>query len=387
MRTWRFLGLDGLEDDEAVRFVAILAVLNGLDELDTAAFGVLSPEIRDYFGLSNAGIAMLGVISIPLVILVALPVGFYADRWNRSRMAMVSAVVLASASFLTGFAPAMLFLAVCRTFAGIGQSINDPVHESLIADYVPPENRAGAYSLWYLANPVGRLVAPLVAGGVAVVFGWRAAFVAIAVIAAVSIPFARRLKEPKRGAQERRTAGATEELVATEEAPPQWEEAWRSLNGVRSLRRIWYSFPFLVGGLLGVGILLPLFLEDVFEVNELGRGVFFAANEPFEIAGLVLGIPLSTRLLRDRPSRAFSLLAVVGVVVAAGFLVLAAAPNLIVVVVAVLRGHVCRCRARAGDGRAGVSRDTTTGPRLQRRRLRTVDPARSRVHPGGGIAR
>ena len=63
--------------------LGVLFGLNMADELDRTAFGVLLPEIRDHFGLDTNGI--LWVVSLSLVgaIILALPIGFYADRLRR----------------------------------------------------------------------------------------------------------------------------------------------------------------------------------------------------------------------------------------------------------------------------------------------------------------
>ena len=64
-------------------YLGVLFGLNMVDELDRTAFGVLLPEIRDHFGLDNNGI--LTVVSLSLIagLLLALPIGFYGDRWRR----------------------------------------------------------------------------------------------------------------------------------------------------------------------------------------------------------------------------------------------------------------------------------------------------------------
>ena len=39
--------------------------------------------------------------------------------------------------------------------------------------------------------------------------------------------------------------GASAEAIMTEEEPPSFAEAWRIVWKIESLRRIWYSLPFL----------------------------------------------------------------------------------------------------------------------------------------------
>ena len=48
--------LEGITEGVPVFPLVVLFGLNAVDELDRTAFGVLSPEIRDAFHLSNQGI-------------------------------------------------------------------------------------------------------------------------------------------------------------------------------------------------------------------------------------------------------------------------------------------------------------------------------------------
>ena len=58
----------------------VLFALNLVDEFDRVAFGVLSPEIRDTFGLSDSGIVAVGSIAGVTSLLAALPIGVLADH-------------------------------------------------------------------------------------------------------------------------------------------------------------------------------------------------------------------------------------------------------------------------------------------------------------------
>ena len=49
--------------------------------------------------------------------------------------------------------------------------------------------------------------------------------------------------------------GASEETALTEEEAPSFAEAWRIVWKIESLRRIWYSLPFLAVSLIGFATL------------------------------------------------------------------------------------------------------------------------------------
>ena len=113
------------------------------------------------------------------------------------------------------------------------------------------------------------------------------------------------MKEPGRGHYERRAAGATEEVIDTDEQPPSWAESVRILWQVRTLRRIWFSLPFLAASVIGLASLTSLYYEEVFNLSESQRGFVAAVAEPAQVVGILIGIPLASRLmLRDPGTRA-----------------------------------------------------------------------------------
>jgi branched-chain amino acid transport system ATP-binding protein len=58
---------------------------------------------------------------------------------------------------------------------------------------------------------------------------------------------------------------------------------------VQSLKRIWYSLPFLATGFIGFVTLASLLYEQEFGLDERARGIAAAISEPFQLVGLVVG--------------------------------------------------------------------------------------------------
>jgi branched-chain amino acid transport system ATP-binding protein len=214
----------------------------------------------------------------------------------------------------------------------MGRAVVTPTHFSLLADYYPPEIRSKVFGTHRAANSVGQFIGPILAGGLALWLGWRAPFVLFVVPTAVFVVLARRLPEPPRGGHERRAAGAAEAACLTEEEPPGFWTGCRELWRIRSLRRVWYALPFAATVIVGFGSLFSIFYEQEFGLNSAQRGFAAAATEPFQILGLVAGIPVANRLLRRDPALVLRFVAVVGVVVACCFAALSVTPYLAVVI-------------------------------------------------------
>lgn len=309
--------------------LGVLFGLNAVDELDRSAMSVLLPEIRDAFGLSNQAALTLVAILTPGVILFGLPMGYLADRRPRLRLATRGAVVWGFFSVLTGLSPVLAVLVVARIGASLGRAVNTPTHSSLIADYYPVEVRARAYAAHGAADNVGRFAAPLLAGGLAALVGWRLPFLLFAIPTLWLVVVARRrLTEPVRGGVDRTAAGADEETAAIEEDPLPFWAAVREIVGTKTLRRSYFAIPFIVGALIGMLGLLSIFYEEAFGVGSLGRGIIFGFDEPMAVLGIIYLTPKFQRALARDPAQASRFLSMGTIVYGALIGVLAVMPVL-----------------------------------------------------------
>ena len=311
----------------------ILFGLNCVDELDRTGFGILLPNVRDAFGMSNTGILTLVALTLLGAFLMQMPIAVWADRGNRVFITLLGAATWAAFSIMTGLSTAIWMLIVARAGAGIGRAVVDPTHASLLSDWFPVDRRPAVFSFHRAANVLGQFLGPLLAGGIAYLTDWRVPFLVFAVPTVILVVLGTRMKEPIRGAQERRASGASDEVVETEEPIPSFAESWRLLWKIEVLRRIWYAVPFLAVSLIGFVSLASLLYSDVYRLDELQRGYLAAVVEPFQLLGLAVGARLGTRLFLKSPALIFRLLRWVSFIAAALAAGFAYAPNIAVAVV------------------------------------------------------
>ncbi len=304
----------------------VLFGLNAVDELDRTAFGVLAPDIRDHFGLSNQGILSVITAFSLVVLLLGLPIAHQADRRNRLQMARGGALAWAGFSVLTGLAPAIGVLLIARIGSGLGKAVNDPTHNSLLADYYPPDTRARVYYAHKMANTVGQFIGPATAGVLATLFTWRTPFLVFAVPTVVFVALALRLEEPSRGIWDRRTAGVEAAAEDLAEEPLPFRQAFKMLWGIRSLRRVFYALPFLSASLIGLAALMSLFWEEIYGFSAAERGFLESASEAFQLGGIALGAVFVQRRLSVNPASVNRLLAIAAVAAAGGIALMALSP-------------------------------------------------------------
>jgi predicted MFS family arabinose efflux permease len=161
---------------------------------------VLEP-IRQELKLSDGGVAILTGGSLALFyVTLGIPLSWLADRMNRRNLLAASLIAWSAMSALTGLSRNYLQLMLTRIGVGIGEAGGTPSANSIIGDCFPAGRRPMAMTIFALGAPVGAWVAGDVAGLVAHLYGWRAAFLALAapgVLVGLLVLFT--IKEPLRG--------------------------------------------------------------------------------------------------------------------------------------------------------------------------------------------
>jgi ABC-type branched-subunit amino acid transport system ATPase component/MFS family permease len=270
----------------------VLFAFNLVDEFDRVAFGVLSPEIRDAFGMSDSGIVGVASIAGVTALLAALPIGILADRLRRVRLAGLGAAAWGGMTVLTALAPAVWVLVLARMGAGVGRVVNEPVHASLLTDYYAPQSHPRVFAVHRLANPIG-LASALVIGVLASVWDWRVVFLLLCIPTFLLLPTLLRLREPVRG--ESVDADMAQKAQALGSVP--FGEARRQLFAIRTLRRLWIGLPVLGIAVITLSQLVSLFFERVYGYGPTGRGVVTFLSGVGIVVGLGLGQRLATRAL------------------------------------------------------------------------------------------
>ncbi|MFP5326497.1 MAG: MFS transporter [Acidimicrobiia bacterium] len=315
--------LERITGGAAVGPLAILFGLNLVDEFDRIAFGILTPNIRDAFGLSDSGIVAVGAFTSLLVLAAALPLAYLADRTKRVRLAAGAALLWGTMTILTGAAPALLLLVVARLFSGIGRIINESVHPSLLTDFYASKQHPKVFFAHRLANPLSA-VSAIAIGFFGREVGWRPTFIALAVPTFILVLLLAKLREPARG--ETIDAALAAE-AATSEEHISFGEARRQLFAVRSLKRTWTAIFFLGIASISISQFIALFYERVYDFDEFQRGIVSFLLGAGTIVGLVLGERLATKAMSEgRPERLATLNGISFVVLGAGLALMALAP-------------------------------------------------------------
>jgi MFS family permease len=241
----------------------VLAGVAFIDSVDRGILPGILTKVQDDLGFSDTRAGVLGTAFILAGFLVVLPSGYLADRYRRTR---VIAVVLATWGVISalnaGVRNYWQFLAV-RATLGLGETIDNPASQSLIADYYPVEIRGRAYGIQRVAPIVGVAVGTGVSGGIAALLTWRWAFLIVGVPGSLLALAVWRLPEPRRGESdeaEPTLVPPTPPVVRTKGTRALLDDALQAAR-VPSLRALMIGAAIAAGALGGLGFWAAAFYE------------------------------------------------------------------------------------------------------------------------------
>jgi MFS family permease len=169
------------ERARAVRYASyvfwLLFVINFLNYLDRSIFAGLGPVIQSDLKLNDLQVGILGSAFSVVYTLVALPLGFLADRIARKTILALGVGVWSLATMFTGLAASFAALLGIRALLGIGEGSYFPSGTPLLAAYFPPLGRARVLARWGVGALIGAAAGFLVAAPFSRHPGeWRLAF-------------------------------------------------------------------------------------------------------------------------------------------------------------------------------------------------------------------
>ncbi|HWE66467.1 MAG TPA: MFS transporter [Acidimicrobiales bacterium] len=283
--------------------LVLLAGLAAVQGFDQSAFGVLAPEIRRAFHLDNAGIDLVTSLTAAVPILCAVFLGYFGDKGNRVRISRYAALLWGVTAVFTGLAPVLAVLVIARLVGGVGLMSNQTIYPSLISDTYPAEGLPQIFTIFLVGSSgIGLIGSPL-AGWLGDAFGWRSAFIVLAVPTFVFAALLKFMPEPVRGATNAAATATTavtasSALGAVEGARPEIAparldgslmDAFRQLRSVRTLRRTWLAAFLFGGGVVPLATLLSTFFHDIYHVGAAGRGAVGALVGVGSLFGIVTG--------------------------------------------------------------------------------------------------
>ena len=308
--------------------LGILCFVYVLNFLDRQLLSILAKPIQDDLGVTDGQLGLIsGLYFAVFYCVLAIPVGWLADRTNRARVLALACALWSAATAACGLAQSYPQLAAARMAVGVGEAGGVPPSYAIISDYFPSGTRGTALSLFNLGPPIGQALGVAFGASIAAVYSWRDAFIwvgVIGVLAAVVVwTFVR---EPKKGGLDTAPAPAASPEPASAPAPAQ-EAAPVARTGFWSTCRMFFANPVLRGMALACGATqfvtyALLNFATLFLMREKGMTLQEVAVWYALVVGVPVGLGMfvSGRLidrLAKRSKAAYAWLPAIGLAIAA----------------------------------------------------------------------
>jgi MFS family permease len=219
--------------------LGVLCFVYVLNFLDRQLLSILAKPIQDELGVSDGQLGLLtGLYFAMFYCILAIPVGWLADRTNRVKVLAISCGLWSAATAACGLAGSYPQLAAARMAVGVGEAGGVPPSYAIISDYFPSGTRGTALSLFNMGPPIGMALGVAFGASIAAAYSWRLAFLwvgAIGVLTALIVWFM--VREPKRGGLDARPVDA-----AVPEAEP---TAVPTRSGFWETFRMFFADPVL----------------------------------------------------------------------------------------------------------------------------------------------
>ena len=188
--------------------LVLLTLVYGFNFIDRQIVGILAPFIQKDLGLTNTEMGLLtGLLFAALYTVVAIPIAWLADRYNRVNILTIALATWSGFTALFGLAGNFFQIGLARMGVGIGEAGGSPASHSIISDLYAKEERAGALGIYSMGIPLGIMAAYFVTASLVGPSGedvnWRRIFVILGLTGiAVAVIVRLVLREPVRGAME-----------------------------------------------------------------------------------------------------------------------------------------------------------------------------------------
>ncbi|MGP4100653.1 MFS transporter [Nonomuraea sp. KM90] len=293
----------------------VLFVVGMVDRIEANLMSGVLPLIQAEWGFSDTAAGSIPTAAALAAALVALPAGYLADRHSRTRIIGIVVLCWALATLGSGLAAGFAVFYLMRVLLAAAENIDNPAVGSLLADFYPAATRMQVYGWTRMTTYLGG-VGTLLGGVIGQAFGWRAAFLLMAIPGALTAILVWRLREPRRGQIDKIMATAA---VVPQQAPPPgaleppqagppeadpaptpgatvkppfWPQV-RQVLAIRTLILVALGVMILTLGLGGIYVWLPSLMVRVFGMT---TGVASSISGGVTIVGVLAGTVLGSHL-------------------------------------------------------------------------------------------
>jgi len=275
--------------------VGLLCVVGCLNYLDRMMITTMRTSLTEAIPMTDAQFGLLTSVFLWTYGILSPFAGYLADRFNRSRVIIVSLFVWSAVTWLTAHATTFNELLITRALMGISEACYIPAALALIADYHRGSTRSLATGVHMGGIMIGQSLG-FMGGWIAESHGWSGAFSVFGMVGIVyAVILALLLRDAPQEDNKLPVTGATEKPIS-------FFDGISKLFGEKS-----YWIVLAYWGLVGVVswlILawLPSYYKEHFNLSQSVAG-FYATGyfHMASLAGVLIGGYWADRWSRTNP--------------------------------------------------------------------------------------
>jgi predicted MFS family arabinose efflux permease len=162
--------------------LTIMCLVYAINIADRYVVTTVMEPMRLDLHLGDSGIALLTGPPLALFyVTLGIPISWLADHANRRNILAGALVAWSGMTALCGLSRTYSQFMLARIGVGVGEAGGTPPANCIIADCFPAARRPMAMAIFALGAPLGAYLGADMAGWVANLYGWRAAFLALGV--------------------------------------------------------------------------------------------------------------------------------------------------------------------------------------------------------------
>jgi len=168
--------LGGLDDNQK-RILWVLTLINVINYADRQLIFPLFGSIKAEFGITDFQLGLLGTYFLLVHSLASVPLGYFADRFDRRKIIAGSLIFWTFTSFFTGMANNFKQLLHIRTWVGVGEAGYAPAAAAMITDDFDPKVRGRVQGIFNSGMFIGGTIGTIAGAWLVSYFGdWRLCF-------------------------------------------------------------------------------------------------------------------------------------------------------------------------------------------------------------------
>jgi len=174
---------EAYEDKFSLTIVMISSMAGVLMQtLDSTIANVALPHMQGSLSASRDQITWVLTSYIVSAAIMTAPVGWFASRFGKKRLALISLGGFTIMSMACGAAQSLDQMVIFRLMQGAFGAALSPLSQAIMLDLYPPEKRGAIMGIWSMGVMLGPILGPTLGGVLTESYSWRWVFY-------VNVPF------------------------------------------------------------------------------------------------------------------------------------------------------------------------------------------------------